>query len=97
MICREDLQDPGRGASNPVFSRMGEERVQTAGTGQSQRRGLALMVVIPCLNEAPTVERVIAGIPKEIPGIERIHVVVVDDGALVTNVHPGKAIRADTR
>ena len=31
------------------------------------------MVALPCLNEAQTVERVIAGVPKDIPGIRRIN------------------------
>ena len=39
------------------------------------------MVVLPCLNEARTVEGVIAGIPKEIPGVERIDILVIDDGS----------------
>ena len=39
------------------------------------------MVALPCLNEAQTVERVIAGVPKDIPGIRRIEVVVIDDGS----------------
>ena len=43
--------------------------------------GLHLLVVIPCLDEAPTVGRVVAGVPRDIPGIERVDIVVLDDGS----------------
>lgn len=60
---------------------MGSERVQRADAGLSRDRGLVLMVALPCLNEAKTVEAVIAGVPAEIPGIRRIEIVVIDDGS----------------
>ena len=40
-----------------------------------------LVVVIPALNEAKTIREVINRIPKSVPGIGRIKVVVVDDGS----------------
>ena len=43
--------------------------------------GLHMLVVIPCLDEAPTVGRVVAGVPRDIPGIERVDIVVLDDGS----------------
>jgi glycosyltransferase involved in cell wall biosynthesis len=43
--------------------------------------GLHLLVVIPCLDEAPTVGRVVADVPRNIPGIGRVHIVVIDDGS----------------
>lgn len=60
---------------------MESERVQQADADQSRDRGLVLMVVLPCLNEEKTVESVVAGVPKEIPGIRRIDIVVIDDGS----------------
>lgn len=42
---------------------------------------LSLLVVIPCLNEEPTVGRVISGIPKVIKGIGKIEILVIDDGS----------------
>jgi glycosyltransferase involved in cell wall biosynthesis len=39
------------------------------------------MVALPCLNEEQTVERVIAGVPSNIPGIRRVEIVVIDDGS----------------
>ena len=47
----------------------------------SGNRGLFLVVVIPCLNEEPTVARVVAGVPRDIPGIGRTEIVVIDDGS----------------
>jgi glycosyltransferase involved in cell wall biosynthesis len=43
--------------------------------------GCLLLVTLPALNEEATVARVVAGIPKQIAGVWRIEVVVVDDGS----------------
>lgn len=40
-----------------------------------------LLVAIPCLNEAATIGSVIAQVPKGIPGIESIDILVVDDAS----------------
>ena len=40
-----------------------------------------LVVAMPALNEAATIERVIRGVPDRIPGVAAIEVVVVDDGS----------------
>ena len=42
---------------------------------------LRLLVAMPALNEQRTVAGVIEGIPREIPGVGEIEVVVVDDGS----------------
>ncbi len=42
---------------------------------------MRLLVAIPCLNEAESIERVIGAIPESIPGVDRISVLVVDDGS----------------
>ncbi len=42
---------------------------------------MRLCVQIPCLNEAETLPAVLATIPKKIPGIDEIVVVVIDDGS----------------
>ena len=42
---------------------------------------MKLVVQIPCLNEADTLPLVLAKIPKHIPGISSITVVVIDDGS----------------
>jgi glycosyltransferase involved in cell wall biosynthesis len=40
-----------------------------------------LLVVLPALNEAATIQGVIARIPRDIPGIDGVEVLVVDDGS----------------
>ena len=42
---------------------------------------MKLVVTIPAQNEEKTIAQVIAGIPRKIPGIEEIEVVVVNDGS----------------
>lgn len=44
-------------------------------------RGLRLLVSLPALDEASTIAHVIGAIPREIAGISRVSVVVVDDGS----------------
>lgn len=41
----------------------------------------SLVVFIPALDEAPTIEEVIRNIPQDLPGIGKLSVVVVDDGS----------------
>jgi glycosyltransferase involved in cell wall biosynthesis len=41
----------------------------------------SLLVGIPCLNEENTIARVIEGIPDQIDGIDRIDILVIDDGS----------------
>ena len=45
------------------------------------RRGLRLAVVIPALNEAESVGNVIASVPRGIPHVSEVVVIVVDDGS----------------
>ncbi|TDT33364.1 glycosyltransferase family 2 protein [Naumannella halotolerans] len=42
---------------------------------------MRLFVQIPCLNEEGTLPLVLSSIPKQIDGIDEIHVLVVDDGS----------------
>ncbi|MCB1056461.1 MAG: glycosyltransferase family 2 protein [Acidobacteria bacterium] len=43
--------------------------------------GLSLLVAMPALNEEATVGDVIAAVPREIPGIASVEILVVDDGS----------------
>lgn len=45
------------------------------------REGSRLLVIIPALNEAATIQTVIAAVPREIPGIAETGVLVIDDGS----------------
>ncbi|WP_110588494.1 glycosyltransferase family 2 protein [Microbacterium suaedae] len=42
---------------------------------------MRLFVQVPCLNEEATLPLVLESIPKEIPGIDEIHVLIIDDGS----------------
>jgi glycosyltransferase involved in cell wall biosynthesis len=53
-----------------------------AGTVEDQRAALPrLLVSMPALDEEETVAAVVRGVPRQIPGIGRVDVVVVDDGS----------------
>jgi glycosyltransferase involved in cell wall biosynthesis len=40
-----------------------------------------LIIQIPCLNEAPTLPATLADLPKGIPGVDVIEILVIDDGS----------------
>ncbi len=40
-----------------------------------------LIIQIPCYNEADTLPQVVAALPRELPGIQRLEVLVIDDGS----------------
>lgn len=42
---------------------------------------MKLIVQVPCLNEAPRLATIIGSIPRDIPGIDVVEVLVVDDGS----------------
>ncbi|HET7293171.1 MAG TPA: glycosyltransferase family 2 protein [Vicinamibacteria bacterium] len=42
---------------------------------------MKLIVQIPCLNEEATLPETLRAIPREIPGLERVEVLVIDDGS----------------
>jgi glycosyltransferase involved in cell wall biosynthesis len=42
---------------------------------------MKLIIQIPCLNEAQTLHIALADLPKQIPGIDSIEVLVIDDGS----------------
>jgi glycosyltransferase involved in cell wall biosynthesis len=45
------------------------------------RSGPVLVVLIPALNEQEMIGRVVSEIPRKIPGVARVEVIVVDDGS----------------
>ena len=42
---------------------------------------MKLIIQVPCLNEAPRIAAVLAGLPRELPGIDEIEYLVIDDGS----------------
>jgi glycosyltransferase involved in cell wall biosynthesis len=54
-----------------------------------------LIVQVPCLNEAETLPRVIGSIPRHIPGVDSVEVLVVDDGSTDETVEVARLVGAD--
>jgi glycosyltransferase involved in cell wall biosynthesis len=57
--------------------------------------GLKLAVVLPALNEEATVGQVIAAVPRRLPGIREVEIILVDDGSTDTTVLRALAAGAD--
>lgn len=55
---------------------------------------LRMLVAIPCLNESATIANVIKDIPRQIPGIARVDVLVVDDGSTDLTAEMAKSANA---
>ncbi len=55
---------------------------------------LRLLVAIPCLNEAATIAEVVGEVPRAIPGIAEVDVVVIDDGSSDDTADMAKAVGA---
>ena len=53
---------------------------------------MRLFVQIPCLNEEETLPLVLSSIPREIPGIDEIHILVVDDGSSDRTVEVARSL-----
>jgi glycosyltransferase involved in cell wall biosynthesis len=52
-----------------------------AANQQHDDAGLKLAIVLPALNEEATVGRVIAAVPRRVPDIREVEVILVDDGS----------------
>src|SRR5574338_1559884 len=57
---------------------------------QSGEMSVKLVVQCACLNEEKTLGTVLSEIPKKIPGIDSIEVVIVDDGSTDKTVQVAK-------
>jgi glycosyltransferase involved in cell wall biosynthesis len=53
---------------------------------------MKLVVIIPALNEGKTIARVVEGIPRQIPGVDEVEVIVMNDGS--TDSTAAEATRA---
>ena len=40
-----------------------------------------MIIQIPCLNEAETLGETLAALPRTVPGVDQVEVLVVDDGS----------------
>jgi glycosyltransferase involved in cell wall biosynthesis len=52
---------------------------------------MKLVVQIPCLNEEATLPAVLESIPREIPGIDEIDILIIDDGSSDATIEVAKA------
>ena len=43
---------------------------------------MKLIVQIPCLNEEETLPYTVKDIPREIPGVDKVEILVIDDGKI---------------
>src|ERR1700712_3267920 len=55
------------------------------------RPGIRLVVQVPCLNEEDTLGLVLSTIPKQIPGVAEIIVLIIDDGSTDRTVEAARA------
>ena len=56
---------------------------------------MKVIVQIPCLNEEATLPEALAAIPRAIPGVERVEVLVIDDGSTDRTSQVARAHGAD--
>ena len=56
---------------------------------------MKLVVQIPCLNEEATLPAALASIPRSIPGIDVVEVLVIDDGSTDRTIETARACGAD--
>ena len=50
-----------------------------------------LIIQIPCFNEAATLPETLAALPREIPGIDQIEILIIDDGSTDGTVEVARA------
>ncbi len=70
--------------SNPVSSPdapAASSMLAEASGPRAAARALRLVVLVPCLDEERTVAEVVSGVPRELPGVGSVEVVVLDDGS----------------
>src|SRR5438874_132646 len=56
---------------------------------------IKLIIQIPCLNEADTLPATVRDLPRQIPGIDTIEVLVIDDGSTDKTAEVARAAGVD--
>ena len=56
---------------------------------------MKLIVQIPCFDEEATLPRTVADIPRQIPGLDRVEILVVDDGSTDGTVEVARQLGVD--
>ncbi len=62
---------------------------------QQHPRQFRLLVAIPCLNEAVTITQVVNEVPRSMPGVDCVDVLVVDDGSSDTTSFEARSAGAE--
>lgn len=73
------MSRPGQPPITDQISEVSHPMAHLSQKSEYQER--SLLVVIPCLNEDPTIARVIQGVPRSIKGFRTVDIVVIDDGS----------------
>src|SRR5262245_34227197 len=56
-----------------------------------QRPAMKLIIQIPCFNEAETLHIALRDLPRQVPGIDSVEVLVIDDGSTDETVAVARA------
>ena len=56
---------------------------------------MKLIVQIPCYNEEKTLPQTVADIPRDIPGIDTVEILIIDDGSSDRTVEVAKKLGID--
>ena len=56
---------------------------------------MKLIVQIPCLNEEETLPQTVADIPRAIPGVDEVELLIIDDGSTDGTVETARALGVD--
>ncbi len=66
-----------------------------ASSNSTEKKPAKLVVMIPAYNEAGTIAEVIAAVPRKISGVEKVEVLVVDDGSTDATAETARRAGAD--
>ena len=58
---------------------------------------MKLIIQIPCLNEEETLPKTIADLPREIPGVDTVEILVIDDGSTDRTAAVARRLGVDAR
>jgi glycosyltransferase involved in cell wall biosynthesis len=64
-------------------------------SGPARPRPVTLIVQIPCYNEADTLPAVIRSIPRHIDGVDRVEILIIDDGSRDGTVRVAQELGGD--
>lgn len=56
---------------------------------------MKLIIQIPCLNEEKTLPITLKDIPRKIPGVDKVEILIIDDGSTDNTIDVAKALGVD--